>query len=76
MILSGQVRLTGQNIVIGVADSYHSIASWAEFIHAVYFGQADKKEGRFGRFDLLDVRDDPRAIRLCELKGRAALDAF
>jgi len=43
MVLSGRVRLTGQKIVIGLADSYHPIASWAEFIHAVYFGQAVKK---------------------------------
>jgi hypothetical protein len=43
MVLSGRVRLTGQNIVISIGDSYHPIASWAEFIHAMYFGQAVKK---------------------------------
>jgi hypothetical protein len=43
--ISGRVRLAGQKIVIGVADSYHPMASWAEFIHAVYFGQAVKKVG-------------------------------
>jgi len=32
--------------VINVADSYHLIVSWAEFIHAVYFGQAVKTAGR------------------------------
>jgi len=31
--------------VIGVADSYHPSASGAEFIHAVYFGQAVKTAG-------------------------------
>ena len=45
MVLSGRIGLAGQKIVIGVADSYHPIASWAEFIHAVYFGQAVKKVG-------------------------------
>jgi hypothetical protein len=45
MVLSGRVRLAGQKIVIGIADSYHPMASWAEFIHAVYFGQAVKKVG-------------------------------
>jgi hypothetical protein len=45
MVLSDRVRLTGQNIVIGIGDSYHPIASWAEFIHVVYIGQAVKKVG-------------------------------
>jgi hypothetical protein len=40
-----RVRLTGQRIVIGVADSYHPVVSWTEFIHEVYFGQAVEKGG-------------------------------
>jgi hypothetical protein len=45
IVLSGRVSLTSQKIVIGAADSYHPVAGWAEFIHAVYFGQAVKKVG-------------------------------
>ena len=45
MVLSGRVSLASQKIVIGMADSYHLVSSWAEFIHAVDFGQAVKKVG-------------------------------
>jgi hypothetical protein len=45
MVLSGRASLTGQKIVIGAVNSYHPVAGWAEFIHAVYFGQAVKKVG-------------------------------
>jgi hypothetical protein len=45
MVLSDRVSLSCQKIVIGAAVSYHLVAGWGEFIHAVHFGQAVKKEG-------------------------------